>query len=94
MLKKTFCREIQEKLRKTECLRDDIIQLIQGQEQWKKQQERISAEENEKIAQYIIEQEERAKRLKQDEHKKLHAKIEQQEKMCSELDELEVIESI
>lgn len=86
-----FFREFQEKLRKTQCLRDDIVQLIQEQEQWKKQQERIAAEENEKITEYIIEQEKRAKQLKKDDQNKLLAKIEQQEKMCSELDAIEVI---
>lgn len=86
-----FFREFQEKLRKTQCLRDDIVQLIQEQEQWKKQQERIAAEENEKITEYIIEQEKRAKQLKKDDQNKLLAKIEKQEKMCSELDAIEVI---
>lgn len=86
-----FIREIQEKLRKTECLREDIVRLIEEQEEWKKHQKRIEAEENEKITHYIAEQDERSKQLKEVEHEKRLAMIEQQEKLCSELDEIEVI---
>lgn len=83
-------REIQEKIRKTECLREDIMRLIKEQEEWKEQQKRIAAEENEKIARYMADREERAKQIKKMDREKLLTKLEQQEKMCSELDEMEV----
>ncbi|XP_055321768.1 meiosis-specific nuclear structural protein 1 [Sitodiplosis mosellana] len=81
--------EIQEKIRKTECLREDILHLIKEQEEWKEHQKRIAAEENEKISQYMADREERAKRTKEIDREKMLAKLEQQEKMCSELDEME-----
>lgn len=87
-------REIQEKLRKTQCLREDTMRLIEEQDEWKRQQQRIEAEENEKITQYIIEQENRSKQVKDVEQKKRLAIIEQQEKMCTELERIEVSFSI
>lgn len=84
---------MQEKLRKTECLREDIVRLIEEQEQWKVIQKRIESEENEKITQYIREQEEQSKRYKQMEYERRLAINEQQEKMCAKLDEIEVINS-
>lgn len=67
------------------------MRLIKEQEEWKEQQKRIAAEENEKISQYMADREERAERMKQMEREKMMAKLEQQEKMCMELDEMEVI---
>lgn len=72
-------------------MREDTIRLIQEQEEWKRQQCRIEAEENEKISLYIIEHEDRSKIVKEVEQKKRLAIIEQQEKMCTELEEIEVI---
>lgn len=89
-----YFREMQEKLRKTECLREDIMRLIEEQNEWKEQQKRIAAEENEKIAKYIIEREEYAKRMKDVDRDKMLAKLKQQQKMCLELDEIEVITQI
>lgn len=83
-------REMQERLRKTECLRDDIVRLIEEQEEWKKQQKLIEVQENEKITKYIHEQEERSKRFKEMEYEKQLAINEQQEKMCAKLDQIEV----
>lgn len=82
---------MQERLRKTECLRDDIVRLIAEQEEWKKQQKLIEMQENEKITQYIHEQEERRKRFGEMEYEKRLAISEQQEKMCAKLDEMEVL---
>lgn len=82
---------MQERLRKTECLRSDIVRLIKEQEEWKKQQKLIEVQENEKITQYIREQEERSKRFKEMENDKRLAINEQQERMCAKLDQLEVI---
>lgn len=81
---------MQEKLRKTECLREDIARLIEEQEEWKKRQKLIEIQENEKITQYIQEHEERSKRFKEMEYGKRLAISEQQEKMCQELDKIEV----
>lgn len=67
------------------------MRLIKEQEEWKEQQKRIAAEENEKISKYMADREERAKRMEEVDQKKMLAKFEQQEKMCSELDELEVL---
>lgn len=80
---------MQEKLRKTEYLREDILRLIEEQEEWKKQQKRIETEENEKIAHHIAEQDARSKQLNEMEYEKRLAIREQQERMCSELDEIE-----
>lgn len=66
------------------------MRLIEEQDEWKRQQQRIEAEENEKITQYIIEQENRSKQVKDVEQKKRLAIIEQQEKMCTELERIEV----
>lgn len=82
---------MQERLRKTECLRSDIVRLIKEQEEWKKQQKLIEVQENEKITQYIREQEERSKRFKEMEYEKRLAINEQQERMCAKLDQLEVM---
>ncbi|XP_031620262.1 meiosis-specific nuclear structural protein 1 [Contarinia nasturtii] len=81
--------EIQEKLRKTECLRTDIVRLIEEQNEWKEQQKRIATEENEKIVKYIVEREEYAKRMKDIDRDKMLAKLEQQQQMCFELNEIE-----
>lgn len=81
---------MQERLRKTECLREDIVRLIEEQAEWKTQQKLIEMHENEKITQYIQEQEERSERFKEMEYEKRLAICEQQEKMCQELDEIEV----
>lgn len=81
---------MQERLRKTECLRDDIVRLIEEQEEWKKQQKLIEMQENENITKYIHEREERSKRFKEMEYEKRLAISEQQEKMCDELDQMEV----
>lgn len=81
---------MQERLRKTECLRDDIVRLIDEQEEWKKQQKRIEEQENEKITQYIQQQHEHSERFKQIEYEKRVAISEQQEKMCAMLDAIEV----
>lgn len=83
-------REMQERLQKTECLREDIVRLIEEQEEWRKQQKLIEEQENEKIMHYIQEQEEQRKRYEEMEHKKRIAIREQQEKMCAKLDEIEV----
>lgn len=82
---------MQERLRKTECLRSDIVRLIEEQEEWKKQQKLIEVQENEKITQYIHEQEERSKRFKEMEYEKRLAISEQQQQMCAKLDQMEVI---
>lgn len=66
------------------------MRLIIEQNEWKDQQKRIATEENEKITKYIAEREESVKRLNEIERKKMLARAEQQEKMCSELDEIEV----
>lgn len=81
---------MQEKLRKTECLREDIVRLIEEQEEWKNQQKRIEAQENEQIAKYIEAQEKRSELFKEMEYEKRLAMSEQQEKMCAKLDEIEV----
>lgn len=86
-----ICREIQEKIRQTECLREDILRLIEEQEEWKKIQKRISDEENEKIARYIADQDERAKQLKKIDREKMLIQQERQQEMCSKLNEIEVI---
>lgn len=81
---------MQERLRKTECLREDIVRLIEEQEEWRKHQKLIELHENEKITQYIQDQEERSKRFKEMEYEKRLAISEQQEKMCAELNKIEV----
>lgn len=85
-----FHREIQEKIRKTEYLRDDIMRLIKEQEEWRENQKRIAAEENEKISRYIADREAHAKRMEEVDREKMLAKLDQQEKMCSELENMEV----
>lgn len=85
-----FHREIQEKIRKIEYSRDDIMRLIKEQEEWKENQKRIAVEENEKISRYIADREEHAKRMKEVDHEKMLAKFKQQEKMCSELEDMGV----
>lgn len=86
-----FCySEMQEKLRRSESLRNDLMRLIKEQELWKGQQERIAAEENEKMRKYIAEREQRIDHDKEQERKKLLAKLEQQDKMVSALNDIEV----
>lgn len=67
------------------------MRLIKEQEEWKEQQKRITAEENEKICQYMADREERARRMEEIDRKKMLVKLEQQERMCSELNDLEVM---
>lgn len=81
---------MQERLHKTECLREDIARLIEEQEQWKKQQKLNEMHENEKITQYIQEQEERSKHFKEMEYEKRLEISEQQERMCEQLNKIEV----
>lgn len=81
---------MQEKMRKSECIRLDFMQLIEEQNEWKKLQEKIVAEENAKIEQYIAEQDERAKQTKETGHEILLAKVQQQEQLCSSLEEMHV----
>lgn len=85
---------MQEKIRQTECLREDILRLIEEQEECKKIQKRISDEENEKIARYIADQDERAKRMKEIDREKMLIQQERQEEMCTKLNEIEVIWNI
>lgn len=81
---------MEEKLKKSKCLREDIKRLVEEQKAWKIEQERIAVEENKKIAEYIAAQDERTNEMKEIERQKLMAKLEQQEKMCSALVEIEV----
>lgn len=81
---------MQEKLIKSQCLKEDIKRLMLEQEIWKKEQERVAAEENRKISEFIAAQDEREHRMKQIEQQKLQIISEQQEKMCSTLNEIEV----
>lgn len=80
---------MQEKLRKAECLKSDILSLINEQQLWKKRQERLAVEENEKITAYITEQDDRMVRMKESEKAKLMVKRELQERMCTILTEAE-----
>lgn len=88
------CREIQEKMRQTKYLREDILRLIEEQEEWKNIQKRISDEENEKIARYIADQDERAKRIKETDREKMLVQQERREEMCIRLNEIEVIDHV
>lgn len=81
---------MQEKLIKSQCLKEDIKRLMLEQEIWKKEQERVAAEENRKISAFIAAQDEREHQMKQIEQQKLQIISEQQEKMCSTLNEIEV----
>lgn len=80
---------MQERLQKAECLKSDIIRLIDEQRLWKMEQERLAAEENEKITKYIEEQNERFDQMKRFEKEKLLATMDMQDKLCAKLNKIE-----
>lgn len=80
---------MQERLQKAECLKGDILRLIDEQRLWKMQQVRLAAEENEKITKYIEEQNVRLDQMKRFKKEKLVATMEMQDKMCSQLNKIE-----
>lgn len=81
---------MQERLQKAECLKSDIIRLIDEQRLWKMEQERLAAEENEKITKYIEEQNGRFDRMKRSEKERLLATMEMQDKLCAKLNKIEM----
>lgn len=81
---------MQAKLRRSERFKSDLLDLIQEQEMWKRDQERIHAEENEKIVEYIEQRDRHAEVQRQAEQHKLHAMLEQQERMANALNDIEV----
>lgn len=82
---------MQAKLRRSERFKSDLLDLIKEQEMWKRDQERIHAEENEKIVEYIEQRDRHAEIQRQAEQHKLHAMLEQQERMADALNDIEVI---
>lgn len=80
---------MQERLQKAECLKGDILRLIDEQRLWKMEQQRLAAEENEKITKYIEEHYERLDQMERFKKDKLLATIKMQDEMCSELNKIE-----
>lgn len=81
---------MQAKLQRSERFKSDLLDLMNEQEMWKREQERITIEENEKIVEYIEQRDRYAEMQRRAEQQKLHAMLEQQERMAAALDDIEV----
>lgn len=81
---------MQSKLRQSERFKNDLQRLIEEQDMWKREQERITAEENARIVQYIEERERNVAIQREAEQQKMTIMLEQQEKMVSVLNDIEV----
>lgn len=82
---------MQAKLRRSERFKNDLMQLINEQNVWKREQERITAEENDKIVEYIRDRERNIELQQKAEQEKLTSILEQQDRMVAALNDIEVI---
>lgn len=81
---------MQAKLRRSERFKNDLQQLIEEQEMWKREQQRITNEENAKIVEYIEERDRNIEIQREAEQQKLTSMLEQQHRMVSVLNDIEV----
>lgn len=81
---------MQAKLRRSERFKNDLIRLMEEQSMWKREQERIAAEENEKMVEYIKNRDRNIEMQQQAEQEKLASILEQQERMVAALNDIEV----
>lgn len=81
---------MQAKLRQSERFKNDLQQLIEEQEMWKREQQRITNEENAKIVEYIEERDRNIEIQREAEQQKLTSMLEQQHRMVSVLNDIEV----
>lgn len=81
---------MQAKLRRSERFKNDLQQLIEEQEMWKREQQRTTNEENAKIVEYIEERDRNIEIQREAEQQKLTSMLEQQHRMVSVLNDIEV----
>lgn len=89
-----FNREMQAKLRRSERFKNDLLRLVEEQNAWKREQERVTAEENEKIVEYIKDRDRNIEMQQKAEQERLASILEQQDRMVAALNDIEVINPI
>lgn len=82
--------ELYEKLCKKENLRQGLKELQRSQQIWKEREQREIEQENARILRYLRDQEIRNEEAKAISNEKLKQSIALAEKMCAELEDIEV----
>lgn len=77
-------------MRKRKHLREELDELRRSQDRWREQQRRQIEEENDRILRYLEEQEYKTNEHRRAEHEKRRIESALQERMCAELEEIEV----
>lgn len=85
-----FYRETQQKFLKRDQYRNDLEQLRRTQETFRERNRREIEEENERIAVYLKERDERQTSIREIELEKRRKDDELRDRMCSALNEIEV----